>query len=586
MWAKLLRTKFFSLTILLLASIITSNISIASNLAFGDVNNGTKHAPDRLLVKFKASVSEGTQNTALAKNKAVKIDVVPRINVKIIKVAANELDSVETALRNNPSVQYVEKDYLLEPLALPTDPYFSKQWHLSTIAAPNAWDISKGDNAVIAILDTGVDPAHPDLKNKLLPGYNFYDNNNNWSDVCGHGTAVAGTAAAMTNNGEGVAGVAWNAKILPIRITDTSCYGYYSTMAKGIIFAADNGARSANISFHIFDGFALKDAAKYMYDKGGWVVAAGGNSGSLQNYNDNPYIISVGATGPTDQITGFSTFGPYIDFAAPGYGIYTTLRGNSYGPVSGTSFSSPIVAGLIALMVSKNSNATPDQIYDALKNSAADLGVGGRDYYYGWGRVDAYKSLQALDGVVIKDTVPPLVISPPNEIVTALSANGAIVNYPPATATDNVGVTSGPTCVPPSGSTFPIGITTVTCTASDAAGNIGSATFTISINKMVQNDTTPPVISITSPTGGSSTGIRVQGAITVSVSASDASGIGKIEMYIDNILLTTLTNPPYDFRWDTTGVSDGYHTITTKAYDAYGNTSSAAIRVKVFNNHP
>ena len=316
-----MRAKFLCLAILLSIIIITSSIASAPHPAFADANILTKHAPDRLLVKFKASISDPAQHAILAKNKASRYDEIPQINVKIIKVPENSLDAVEAALRKNPDVDYVEKDYLFEPAILSNDQYLSKQWHLPKIAAPSAWDIGKGDGISIAILDTGVDPTHPDLKSKLLAGYNFYDNNNNWSDVCGHGTAVAGTAAATTNNLIGVAGVAWESKILPIRITDTRCYGYYSTMAKGIVFASDKGARVANISFLIFDGSVLRDAAKYMYNKGGWVVAAGGNTGSFVNSNDNPYIISVGATGSTDQITTFSTYGPYIDFAAPGSGI-------------------------------------------------------------------------------------------------------------------------------------------------------------------------------------------------------------------------------------------------------------------------
>ena len=236
------------------------------------------------------------------------------------------------------------------------------------------------------------------------------------------------------------------------------------------------------------------------------------------------------------------------------------------------------------MITSKKPSATADEIYTTLKKSSLDLGTLGRDNYYGWGRVDAYKALQTLGGITVKDITPPVVIPPPNQVVNAVDQNGAIVNYPPATATDNIGVTSGPTCIPASGSTFPIGITIVTCTASDAAGNIGSATFTITVNNVVQDDTTRPTVSITSPAASSPAGAIVKGIVTVSVSAFDDSGISKIEIYINDILTATLNKLPYDFSWDTTAISDGYYTIIAKAYDTHENTSSAVKRVKVYNN--
>jgi len=380
---------------LILAGILLSSITVAQiDVAFAEKNTPDKFAPDRLLVKFKKDVSENKKKDILAKNKASEIAEISQIGVKILKVPEHALEKVESAFRNNDAVEFVEKDFLLEPTAIPNDPGFSNQWYLTTIKAPEAWDITTGISSIpIAILDTGVDPTHPDLQGKLISGYNFYDNNNEWSDVFGHGTKVAGSAAAITNNGIGVAGVAQNNQIIPIRITNTEGWARYSAMSEGIIYAADQGAKAANLSFHIFNGDTLNSAAKYMYDKGGWVVASGGNTGVYENYSDNPYIISVGATDSSDEITYFSSQGPYIDFAAPGSTIYTTKRGGTYDYAAGTSFSSPITAGVIALLFSNNPSMSPDQVYDALKNSAVDLGAPGRDDSYGWGRIDAYGAL-------------------------------------------------------------------------------------------------------------------------------------------------------------------------------------------------
>jgi len=380
---------------LLLAGILLSSITVAQiDVAFAEKNTPDKYAPDRLLVKFKKDVSENKKKDILAKNEASEIAEISQIGVKILKVPEHALEKVESAFRNNDAVEFVEKDFLLEPTAIPNDPDFSNQWYLTTIKAPEAWDITTGISSIpIAILDTGVDPTHPDLQGKLISGYNFYDNNNDWSDVFGHGTKVAGTAAAITNNGIGVAGVAQNNQIIPIRITNTEGWARYSAMSEGIIYAADQGAKAANLSFQIYNGDTLTSAAKYMYDKGGWVVASGGNTGVYENYSDNPYIISVGATDSSDEITYFSSQGPYVDFVAPGSSIYTTKMGGTYDYTAGTSFSSPITAGVIALLFSNNPSMSPDQVYDALKNSSVDLGAPGRDDSYGWGRIDAYGAL-------------------------------------------------------------------------------------------------------------------------------------------------------------------------------------------------
>ncbi len=349
---------------LILAGILLASFTVAQiDFAFAEKNTPDKFAPDRLLIKFKKDVSENKKKDILAENQASEIAEISQIGVKILKVPEHALEKVESAFRNNAAVEFVEKDYLLEPTAIPNDPSFSNQWYLTTIKAPEAWDITTGSSSIpIAILDSGVDPTHPDLQGKLISGYNFFNNNNDWSDVCGHGTKVAGSAAAITNNGIGVAGVAQNNPIIPIRITDTNCWGYYSAMAQGIVYAADLGAKAANISFRIFNGDTLTSAAKYMYDRGGWVVASGGNTGKFENYSENPYIISVSATYVSDGITSFSSQGPYIDFAAPGSSIYTTKLGGTYAYTSGTSFSSPITAGVIALLFSNNPSMSSAQV--------------------------------------------------------------------------------------------------------------------------------------------------------------------------------------------------------------------------------
>ena len=396
-------------------SLIVAPLAI-SDFAYAEPKFPEKYVPDRLLIKFKKDVSNSHQNKLLDENDSSVISEIKPLGIKLIKVPEHALDKVQAAFAKNSAVEFVEKDYLLEPALIPNDPNFSNQWHLQAINAEGAWDISQGSSSIpIAILDTGVDPTHPDLQDKLILGYNFYNNNADWSDVCGHGTKVAGSAAAITNNNLGVSGVAWNNPIIPIRITDTNCYGYYSSMISGIVYAADNGARAANISFAIFNGAALSSAAQYMNDRGGWVVAAAGNSGAFEGYTENPYIISVSATGSTDSITSWSSYGPYVDFAAPGSSIYTTRAGGTYGYSSGTSFSSPIVAGVVALIFSNDPSLTSAQAYDALKNSAVDKGSAGWDNMYCGGLVDVYGALSLNNNPPVDSIQPSVDITSPQE---------------------------------------------------------------------------------------------------------------------------------------------------------------------------
>ena len=439
-------------------------IAIVPTNAFADIEFKEKeftkkHAPDRLLIKFKNDVSESYKKQTIHVNSGLISDEIPQIKVKIIKVPPHALEKIQAKLSKHSAVEYVEKDFMIKPEMIPNDPTYPSQYHLPTIQADAAWDITQGETSIpIAILDSGVDPTHPDLAGKLQNGYNFYNNNNDWADAgnCGHGTKVAGVAAAISNNGIGVAGVAWDNPIIPIKITDSNCYGYYSTMIKGIIHAADNGAKVANISYRIYAGDPLTDAAKYMHDKGGWVVTAGGNTGAFANYADNPYIISVGATYSNDQATGYSTYGPYIDFVAPGSYIYTTRNGGTYGASSGTSFSSPIVAGAIGLIASADPSLSADEIYDVLKLSAVDLGAPGRDDVYGWGRINVSQALQIID--LPTDTTLPVISGMPDDITIDTDvSSGSVVTWSEPTATDNVGVTSfDSTHIP--GDTFPVGL--------------------------------------------------------------------------------------------------------------------------------
>lgn len=545
-------------------------------------SSSQEYVKDRLLVKFKDHIQENQKQGILSQNNAIKTDEISQIDVLIITVPEAALSHVENALSKNPAIEYVERDWILEPSIIPNDSLYSNQWYLSKIGVDKAWDVTRGNSAPIAILDTGIDSAHADLSAKLLPGWNYYDNNSDLTDICGHGTKVAGTAAAITNNTLGVAGVAWNNPIIPIKITDPQCYGYYSTMTKGITFAADNGAKAANISFQVYNGAAFTSAAQYMHSKGGWVVVAGGNTGIYENYSDNPYVISVSSTTSSDVASSFSSFGPYIDFTAPGSSIYTTKTGGGYAYASGTSFASPIMAGAIALVFASDSSLTPDDVYVKLKNSAVDLGSSGRDDYYGWGRIDIGKALEQPTPIV--DTITPSVtITSPTDNTNVLGTITINVD-----ASDNNSVSDVTLYIDNSyysvDASFPYSFTidtftlslgnhVVRTTATDPSGN--SSYDEIIIN--VISDTVLPSVQITSPSDGQ----VISNSFDVLVDASDNMQITRIEFYVDDVLKGQDSISPYSISLNPSDIGSGTHQIKAKAVDGNNNTAEDTISITV-----
>ncbi len=303
------------------------------------------------------------------------------------------------ALMHDSAVIYAEPNYRRSAQRTPDDSVIGQQWGLRNVQAFDAWEITTGGPIVVAVVDTGVDKDHPDLQGKVLPGFNALAGNGDTSDNNGHGTAVAGLIAANTNNGRGIAGLCWDCKILPVKVLSSRGNGDDATVSTGIRWAVDNGARIINLSLGgSEDSQTLHDAVNYAVSKGVLVVVASGNdheSGNATSYPaayDN--VVGVGATGPSNTITGFSNTGPYVDIAAPGVGLWTTLPNGEYGPPNGTSFSSPYVAGAAALIFTLRPDLPAQDVTCILEAGADDEGAPGRDDEYGWGRLNVLKSLQ------------------------------------------------------------------------------------------------------------------------------------------------------------------------------------------------
>ncbi|MBE0437474.1 MAG: S8 family serine peptidase, partial [Methylomicrobium sp.] len=224
---------------------------------FGGASGTAYAAPDKpwkegqILVKPKAGLSDIEFDRILKRNNGQGKGAIGNLKVHIVSVPAQAEEAVVRALSRNPHIEFAELDMAVElSLTTPNDPRYGNQWHLPKIQAPTSWTSSKADNTVVAILDTGVDSGHSDLSSKLIPGWNSVDGSGDTSDINGHGTAVAGVAGAATDNANGVAGVAWNAQILPVRISNRSDgAAYFSDIARGLNWAADQGADVANISY-------------------------------------------------------------------------------------------------------------------------------------------------------------------------------------------------------------------------------------------------------------------------------------------------------------------------------------------------
>jgi len=496
-------------------------------------------------------------------------------------------------LKSRPEVEFAEvnAEVPLESVT-PNDPVYPNQWSLSLISAPDAWSTTTGSpSVVVAILDTGVDAFHEDLAPNIVGGWNIYDDNSDTSDVYGHGTMVAGTVAAVSNNARGIASVAWQSRIMPVRIAGPSGSAYISDIASGLVWAADHGARVANISYMVTTSSAVTDAAEYFQSRGGVVTVSAGNYSTFDPSPDNPYILTVSATDQNDLPYSWSNSGNNVDLAAPGC-VYVVLNGGRYGYSCGTSFSAPVVAGVAALVLAQNPGMTPAEVTSTLQQSADDLGNPGFDPVYGWGRVNAANALDASGGGDADTEAPSVSITSPSSGATVSGSVNVV-----ATAADNVGVASvvfnvdgefvcaDSTPAPDyscSWNTTGVGNGSyaLIATATDDAGNSNTATITVNVdNDADLGDTEAPSVEITLVANNST----VDGTVTVQATASDNVGVVLVEFRVDDDLLCSDDTPTYSCSWNTTTFSDGPHTVTATATDAAGNSNTALTTVNVDN---
>jgi len=399
-------------------------------------NDKADYALGQIIVKFKG-------------------DVEP---FRVMKVPEGKVTEKIKEYQAKTDVIYAEPDYFVYALGS-NDGYYGNQWALNNTrqeifnkqvldcmggntgkrdyccAQENAicfqgsydadvdWDEAFGaeilGNTVVAIVDSGIDlkigdgsefPGHPDLRDKIIAGWDFVDEDNVPQDICGHGTHVSGIATAVTNNDIGIAGIAFsnNIKIMPIRVLDKDCVGTVSNVAKGIRYAAENGANVINLSLgRKFSSTTLKDAVDYAWNKGMVLAAAAGNDGNGGKYYPASYpnVISVAATDYNDKKASFSNFNDEIDISAPGVNVFSTFptyeftigtkygRSQNYDVGSGTSMSVPHVVGLAGLLFAQDINRDNVKVRAIIEETADNLGASGWDKYFGWGRINVSKAL-------------------------------------------------------------------------------------------------------------------------------------------------------------------------------------------------
>jgi subtilisin family serine protease len=367
-----------------------------------------KRRPGTVIFKFKddATPEQIEAASAILMQFNVRLDwqmrdgASLRVSSPLAQVVSEETLALQ--LLQTGAMAYAEPDYEVQALLTPNDPSFAAQWWLTDVHAPTAWNTTTGNtNVIVAVCDTGVCTKHPDLApNLILPGYNSHLNSTNVEDTVGHGTQVAGCIGARGNNGLGVAGMAWNIKILPIRITyaDGNGSAYVSDMAEGLMYGADHGAKVINCSFSGFNASTIDSAAQYCRGKGALVCFAAGNGAvdmtAATGYPNSTNMLVVGATTASDTLASWSNYGTPIDVVAPGDSILTTSLTNGYATVSGTSFASPIAAGLAALIFSVNPKLTPAAVEGFITKTCKNLG-NNSNLGYGLIQADAAVALAA-----------------------------------------------------------------------------------------------------------------------------------------------------------------------------------------------
>ncbi|MCW5878229.1 MAG: S8 family serine peptidase [Anaerolineales bacterium] len=421
--------KLFGL-ILVLCAIFQASVSVVQAADLNAISS--EFLPGQLLVGYRRPTHiqglldvEGVQAILWNSN-------LEKLGTVLLSVNPGEELAIAENLLLLPGIRFAEPNYLVEPALAPSDALWPQQYGPAQIGAPAAWDITTGSaDTVLAIIDSGIDLGHPEFAGRILPGYDFIDRDKTPNDQCGHGTHVAGIAAAAGDNAQGIAGIAWNVKIMPLKVLAGPnspfgpCGGTTASVADALIWAADRNVDIINLSIGTSAPSALmQNATYYAYQKGVALFAAAGNAGTSPVFYPAayPWVMAVGATNVLEERASYSNFGAGLDIMAPGSDILsTTPRGyfyysdpasyglsHNYDFLSGTSMAAPFVSGSAALLASLPGYDTPDRIYEGITTTAADMEAVGMDANTGYGLLQLDAAMAYLP------TSPPVTIALPS----------------------------------------------------------------------------------------------------------------------------------------------------------------------------
>jgi serine protease len=391
-----------------------------------------KWSQDEIIVQFKEGIDANSGGDLIAQHQCARVQTCEAGKCHLLKVPDSRTpEDMVTDFLEHSEVEYAELNYQVRLFFTPDDPYFAYQWNLYNAANHGinmeaAWGVETGDpKVIVAVIDTGVAYENygvykqaPDLaKTRFVAGYDFVSNDSHPNDDNGHGTHVTGTIAESTNNALGVAGIAFDCSIMPLKAMDSTGQGDYFAISQAIYFAVKNGAKVISLSLGAPGASTtLRNAVANAYQNGVTVVCAAGNeyqNGNAPNYPAayDQYCIAVGATRYDQQRAYYSNTGSYLDVVAPGgdMRVDQNLDGYPDGIVQqtfavsptdfayyffeGTSMATPHVSGLAALLIS-HGVTKPDDVRKAIQQTAVDLGPAGWDAQYGWGLIDAATALQ------------------------------------------------------------------------------------------------------------------------------------------------------------------------------------------------
>jgi len=377
----------------------------AEDAALDHSSSGAPYVAGELVVTYEEQASTGAVESLDEEVGAEVEEKLPEIDARLFEfpkvqgepsqeTRERDLEQLKEKLEADAAVESVGYNYLVRSAYTPNDPRFGQQWGLRKTGFERAWDATRGSGAKIALVDTGMAVGHEDLKRKAILARDFVNDDNTVKDLGGHGTHVAGIAAARTANRKGVAGGCPNCDLLVAKVFDGPGTGTVARIAEGIIWSADHGADVINLSVsHPSFSTADKTAVDYAASKGAVVVAAAGNGDTSDPTYPAAYssVIAVAATNQDDRRASFSNYGDWVDVAAPGVSVLSTIP-DGYASWNGTSMAAPHVSALAGLLAAKGLDRAA--IRTRILDTAVDLGPDGHDPHYGAGRISAARAVK------------------------------------------------------------------------------------------------------------------------------------------------------------------------------------------------